>query len=92
MTACLVHMHDRELGLTLPSGMYSHSVAKLYQTLCDLMDCSLPGFSLSMGFPRQEYRSGLPFPTPGDLPNPGIEPASPALAGRFFTAEPPAKA
>ena len=55
MTACLVHMHDRELGLTLPSGMYSHSVAKLYQTLCDLMDCSLPGFSLSMGFPRQEY-------------------------------------
>ena len=42
-------------------------------------------------FPRQEYRSGLPFPSPGDLPNPGIEPASPALAGRFFTTEPPGK-
>ena len=45
--------------------------------------------SLSMGFSRQEYWSGLPFPPPGDLPNPGIEPASlmsPALAGRFFTA------
>ena len=43
---------------------------------------------LSMGFPRQEYWSGLPFPSPGDLPNPGIEPTSlrsPALAGRFFT-------
>ena len=49
---------------------------------------------LSMGFPRQEYWSGLPFPSPGDLPNPGIEPtspASPALAGGFFTAEPPGK-
>ena len=33
----------------------------------------------SMGFSRQEYRSGLPFPSPGDLPNPGIEPGSPAL-------------
>ena len=47
--------------------------------------CQAP---LSMGFSRQEYWSGLPFPSPGDLPNPGIEPASrtsPALAGRFFT-------
>ena len=34
---------------------------------------------LSMGFPRQEYWSGLPFPSPGDLPDPGIEPRSPAL-------------
>ena len=43
---------------------------------------------LFMGFSRQEYWSGLPYPPPGDLPNPGIEPASltsPALAGRFFT-------
>ena len=42
----------------------------------------------SMGFLRQEYWSGLPFPTPGDLPDPGIKPvslASPALAGGFFT-------
>ena len=47
--------------------------------------------SLSMGFSRQEYWSGLPCPPPGDLPDPGNEPmypASPALAGRFFTAEP----
>ena len=46
---------------------------------------------LSMGFSRQEHWSGLPFPSPGGLPSPGIEPASPALAGGFFTSEPPGK-
>ena len=49
---------------------------------------------LSMEFSRQEYRNGLPLPTPGDLPNPGIKPASlvsPALAGGFFTTESPGK-
>ena len=40
---------------------------------------------LSMGFPRQEYWRGLPFSSLGDLPNPGIKPSSPALAGGFFT-------
>ena len=40
---------------------------------------------LSMGFSRQEYWSGLPFPPPGDLPDPGIEPGSPILADGFFT-------
>ena len=40
--------------------------------------------SPSVGFSRREYWSGLPFPSPGDLPNPEIEPASPALAGGFF--------
>ena len=44
---------------------------------------------LSMGFHRQEYWRGVPFPSPGELPNPGIEPTSPALADRFFTTEPP---
>ena len=44
-----------------------------------------------MGFPRHEYQGGLPFPPLGDLPNPGIEPTYPALAGRFFTAELPEK-
>ena len=42
------------------------------------MDCSYQA-PLSMGFSRQEYWSGLPFPSPGDLPDPGIEPRSPAL-------------
>ena len=49
---------------------------------------------LSMRFPRQEYWRGLPFPTLGDLPDPGIELASlafPALVGGFFTAVPPGK-
>ena len=52
------------------------------------MTVVLQGRPLSMGFPGQKYWSGLPFPSPGDLPNPGIEPA---LAGRFFTTEPPGK-
>jgi len=49
---------------------------------------------LSMGLSQQKYLSGLPFPPPGDIPNPGTEPMSPvafAFAGRFFTAEPPGK-
>ena len=46
---------------------------------------------LSMGFPKQKYWSGLPLPTPGDLPHLGITPRSPALASRFFTTEPPGK-
>ena len=44
-----------------------------------------------MKFLRQEYWSGLPFPSPGDLSDPGIEPMSPALAGRSFTTEAPGK-
>ena len=61
------------------------SVAKPCPTLLWLL-CSLQT-SLSMGFPRQKYWSGLPCPPPWDLPNPGIKPASlrSALAGRFFT-------
>ena len=45
----------------------------------------------SMGFPRQEYWCGLPFPSPGDLQNPGIEPRSPALEADALTSEPQAK-
>ena len=44
-----------------------------------------------MGFPSQKYWTGFPFPSPGDLPNPGIKPESPALAGGFLTTEPPGK-
>ena len=47
--------------------------------------------SPSMGFSRQEYWSGLPFPSPGDLPNPGIEPGSPTFQADAFTSEPPGK-
>ena len=44
---------------------------------------------LTMGFSRQEYWSGLPFPSPGDLPDPGIEPGSPALQADTLPSEPP---
>ena len=47
--------------------------------------------STSMEFSRQEYWSGLPFPSPGDLPDPGIEPGSPALQADALPAEPPGK-
>ena len=50
--------------------------------------CQAP---VSMGFPRQEYWIGLPFPSPGDLTNPGIEPRSSSFVGRFFTTEQPGK-
>ena len=49
--------------------------AQSYLTLCDLMDYSRQT-PLFMGFSRQEYWSGLPFPPPGDLPDPGVEPRS----------------
>ena len=58
--------------------------------LCDPMDCSLPGFSVH-GFSRREYWSGLLFPSPGDLPDPGIEPGSPTLQAEALTSEPPGK-
>ena len=63
------------------------SVAKWRPTLCNPVDCSLPGSSVH-GIFQAEYWSGFPFASPGDLPDPWIEPmslASPALGGRFFT-------
>ena len=62
-------------------------VAQSCLTLCDLWTVACQA-SLSMGFFRQEYWSGLPFPSPGDLPNPGIEPWSPALEADALTSEP----
>ena len=64
-------------------------VAKLCLTLLRPHRLSPPGYTLSMGFSRQEYRSGLPCPPPGDLPNAGLKPTSPAApAGGFFTTSP----
>ena len=59
-------------------------------TLCGPMDCSPPGSSV-MGFSRQEHRSGLPCPPPGDLPEPGIEPSSAALRADSLPSEPKKK-
>ena len=63
------------------------SPVQLFVTL-GTVACQTP---LSMDFSRQEYWKGLPFPSSGDLPDAGIEPTSPALAGRFFTSAPPGK-
>ena len=68
-----VYVHDRPL-----------SRVQLFAT-SRTVACQAP---LSMEFPRQEYCCGLSFPSPGDLPNPGIKPMSPVLAGGFFTTEP----
>ena len=73
MTEVTEHTHTLQLLQSCP-------------TLCDPMDYG-PRAPLSMGFPRQEYQRGLPFSSPGDLPNSGIEPESlmsPALAGGFM--------
>ena len=75
---------------------WSHSVV----SLCNPMDCCLPSFSVNGIFPRvleeysstfQEYWSGLPFPSPEDLPDPGIEPGSPTMQADALTSEPPGK-
>ena len=62
-------------------------VSQLCPTLCDPMDCSLPGSSVHGILQARilDYWNGLPFPSPGNLLDPGIESASPALAGGFFT-------
>ena len=65
-------------------------VAQPCPTLCDPWTVAHQS-SLSMGFSRQEYWSGLPFPSPGELPDPGIEPGSPALQADALPSEPPGK-
>ena len=80
------------LGLTdlisLQSKVKVKSLSRVQ--LCDPMDCSLPA-PLSMGFSRQEYWNGLPFPSPGDLPSPGIKPGSPTLQADSLPFEPQEK-
>ena len=64
----------------------SGSVTQSCPNLCDPKVTAHQ--ALSMGFSRSEYWSGLPFPSPGDLPDPWIKPGSSALAGRFLATEP----
>ena len=75
------------ISLSLPGGGL---VAKSCLTLATpwTLACQAP---LSMDFSRQEYWGGLPFPSPGDLPDPGIEPKSPALQAEALTSEQPGK-
>ena len=66
-------------------------VAQLCPTLCNPMDCSLPGSSVHGDSPRPEYQSGLPCPPPGNLPNIGIKPRSPSLQADSLPSEPPGR-
>ena len=74
------HMFQSSLILPTFQGFCAQSYLTLWTEACQA--------PLSMGFPRQEYGSGFPFPSPGDLPKPGTEPESLALVGGFFTLEP----
>ena len=87
MLVCNIHPSPREQTASCTDSVTSGSlVAKSCPTLVIpwTVACQAP---LSMRFSRQEYWSGLPFPSPGDLPNPGIEPRSPALQGDSFPSE-----
>ena len=77
-------MYDVGVGLAVQFSSVAHSCP----TLCNPRTAGCQAL-LSVGFPRQEYWSGLSFPSPGDLPDTGMEPVSPALAGVFFTTELP---
>ena len=81
--------------LTLQSMIFSRSI---YMHMCHLLSgaTATPGMvvrqaPLSIESSRQEYWSGLPFPSPGGLPNPGIRPGSPSLQAYFLPSEPPGK-
>ena len=85
-------MHSNRDSLFVLVCLHAKSLQSC-PTLCDPIDCSSPGSSVhgvlvSMGFSRQEYWSGVPFPSPGDLPDPGIEPGSPALQLNSLLSEP----
>ena len=94
----LLNVHHKPTNCTTHGGRGGGSLAAKsclpllrphgLQGPCQPRSCQAP---LSMGFPRQEHWRDLPFPSPGNLPDPGTEPMSPALAGGFFTTEPPGK-
>ena len=82
-----IKLLENNMGENLDDLGYGAKFLQSWLTLCDLMDCQEPADSSVHGI-LQAIRNGLPFPPPGDLPNPGIEPVfltSPALAHRFFT-------
>ena len=80
---------DQQEGFidSLKVKVKSLSHVRLFVTPWTVAHRALP----SMGFFRQEYWSGLPFPSPGDLPSPGIEPRSPAFQEDALTSDPPGK-
>ena len=85
------HIHSVLFCFLKHSHESESEVAQLCPTLCHPVDCIAHQAPPSMGFPRQEYCNGLPFPSPGDLPHLGIEPRSPALRADALTSESPGK-
>ena len=81
----------RLLCVTVKESESESEVTQSCPTLCDPVDSSLHQAPPSMGFSRQEYWSGVPFPSPGNLPDPGFEPRSPALYTDALPSEPPGK-
>ena len=84
-----IHTNQRERNTNIPvkkiiKSQNRVSCSVVSDSATPWIVCSPPG-SLAMGFPRQEYWSGLPFLSPGALPDPGIEPWVSCTAGRFFT-------
>ena len=79
--------HEIKRHLKVKVKVKSLSCVRLFATPWTIAYQDYP----SMGFSRQEYWSGLPFPSPGDIPNPEIEPGSPALEADALTSEPPGK-
>ena len=80
-------MNEKLISLIYKVKVKSLSCVQLFATLWTIALQAPP----SMGFSRQEYWSGLPLPSPRDLPNSGIEPMSPALQADSLTSEPPGK-
>ena len=85
-----VGCHALLQGIFLTQGLNPHLLCLLHWQVGSL-PLVPPGKPLSMGFSRQEYWSGLSHPSPGDLPNPGIEPRSPSLQADALTSEPPGR-
>ena len=85
LTYLLLHSCEMVKDMIVVVQLLSH--VRLFATLWMVTHQA----SLSMDFSRQEYWSGEPFPSPGDLPDPGMKPLFLTLAGRFFTTEPPGK-
>ena len=84
----------RETVVPHPGECYTRACSLSHAQLCVTLWTIVRQAPLSVGFLRQESWSGLPFPTPGDLPSPGIKPTSlvfPALVGSFFTTAAPGK-
>ena len=96
----ILYCHQKCMKVLISPNPYQHLLLSVFWIIAILCCCLVTKSlatpwtvahqaSLSMGFPRQEYWTRLPFPSPGEPPDPEIEPVSPALASGFFTTEPP---